>query len=69
MILSLRGCEEYRPEARADAEKVAKVLNWLREVTGIYSLGFRKESFAGLMLPILFILIVGGIGAALIFFL
>ena len=26
-------------------------MNWLREMTGIYGLGLRKESVLGLMLP------------------
>ena len=35
----------------------------IREWTGVYGLGFRKESVLGLILPIAFIVIVGGIGA------
>lgn len=42
------------------------VFNRLRERTGIYGLGFNEESFKGLMLPFLFVLIVGGIGAFLV---
>ncbi len=41
----------------------------LQEETGIYKLGFAKESFLGLVLPIAFVVIVGGIGAALVYFL
>ena len=42
------------------------VFNRLRERTGIYGLGFNEESFKGLMLPFLFVLIVGGIGVFLV---
>ena len=41
------------------------VLEHFRERTGIYGLGFRKESVAGLLLPILFIFFIGGLGAVL----
>ena len=33
-------------------------MNWIREKTGIYGLGFNKSSVAGVLLPLL---IVGGI--------
>lgn len=36
------------------------VLEHLKDVTGIYRLGFERESFLGLVLPILFVIIVGG---------
>lgn len=42
------------------------VLNRLRERTGIYGLGFNRESFMGVTLPFLFVLIVGGIGVFLV---
>lgn len=32
-----------------------EVINRIRELTGIYGLGFRKSSMAGLMLPIAFV--------------
>jgi hypothetical protein len=38
-----------------------------QERTGIYRLGFARESFLGLIIPILFVLLVGGLGALLIF--
>ena len=40
----------------------------IRELTGIYGLGFRKESVAGLIVPIAFVLIVGVLGAILVRF-
>ena len=43
-------------------------MNEIRERTGIYGLGFRKESVMGLVLPFVFVLFVGGLGAALILF-
>jgi hypothetical protein len=54
---------------RGTALEVIDVMERIRELTGIYGLGFRKESVAGLILPIAFVVIIGGLGAALIFFL
>lgn len=34
------------------------MMEWFRETTGIYGLGFNKDSFLGLMLPLV---IVGGV--------
>ena len=44
------------------------MLDRIRELTGIYGLGFRRESVLGLALPIAFVVIVGGAIAALIWF-
>ena len=44
------------------------VMNRIREMTGIYGLGFRKESILGIALPLVFVFLVGGAIAALIFF-
>lgn len=38
----------------------------IREWTGIYGLGFRKESVLGLVLPIAFVVLVGGAIALII---
>ncbi len=44
-----------------------KLLDRFREESGVYSLGFNPASFAGVALPLLFVIIVGGgIGAWLI---
>ena len=45
------------------------MLERFQEMTGIYGLGFNKDSFLGLMIPIAFVLFVGGLGAALIWLL
>jgi hypothetical protein len=37
-----------------------KLVERIKEMTGIYRLGFSKESFLGIMLPIAFVVIVGG---------
>lgn len=37
-----------------------KLLNLVKTWTGIYGLGFNRDSVVGLLLPILFVLIVGG---------
>jgi len=34
----------------------------IKERVGIYGLGFNPDSFMGLVLPIIFVIIVGGIG-------
>jgi hypothetical protein len=47
---------------------VVDVLDRIREMTGIYGLGFRRESILGLALPIAFVVLVGGAIAALILF-
>jgi hypothetical protein len=40
---------------------VKKVIAHLKERTGIYSLGFDPASFAGIALPIGFVVVVGGL--------
>lgn len=37
-----------------------KLLDQFKARTGIYGLGFNRDSVVGLLLPILFVLIVGG---------
>jgi hypothetical protein len=49
-----------------EAPEVGVVLDRIREMTGIYGLGFRRESILGLVLPIAFVIVVGGAIAALI---
>lgn len=44
------------------------MLEKFQEATGIYGLGFDKDSFLGLVIPIAFVVVVGGLGAALILF-
>ena len=51
-----------------EALEVGNVLDRIREMTGIYGLGFRRESILGLVVPIAFVVLVGGAIAALIFF-
>jgi hypothetical protein len=36
------------------------MIDRIKEVTGIYSLGFDKASFVGIVLPLLFVIVVGG---------
>jgi hypothetical protein len=47
---------------------VGDVLDRIREMTGIYGLGFRRESILGLVVPIAFVILVGGAIAGLILF-
>jgi hypothetical protein len=42
------------------------VINRVRELTGIYGLGFERESMLGIALPVAFVALVGGLGAVLI---
>ena len=51
-----------------EALEVGNVLDRIRELTGIYGLGFRRESILGLVVPIAFVLLVGGAIAGLILF-
>jgi len=49
-----------------EALEVGNVLDRIREMTGIYGLGFRRESILGLAVPIVFVILVGGAIAGLI---
>ena len=51
-----------------EALEVGNVLDRIREMTGIYGLGFRRESILGLIVPIGFVIVVGGAIALLILF-
>ena len=42
------------------------LINRLRELTGIYGTGFERASVVGLLLPIAFVVLVGGLGALLV---
>lgn len=42
------------------------MLEQIKDMTGIYRLGFNKYSFLGIMLPLLFVIVIGGGLAALI---
>ncbi len=42
------------------------MLDNLKDMSGIYKLGFDKYSFLGILLPLLFVVIVGGGLAALV---
>lgn len=43
-----------------------RTINRLRELTGIYGLGFERESMLGVLLPVAFVVLVGGLGALLV---
>jgi hypothetical protein len=42
------------------------MLDTIKDKTGIYKLGFNKYSFLGIVLPLLFVLVVGGALSALV---
>ncbi len=42
------------------------LIDRIEEATGIYRLGFELESFIGFILPWLIVLVIGGLGALLI---
>ncbi len=46
-----------------------KVMNHLRERTGIYGGGFRVDSAFGVFLPFAIVILVGGFGALLVYLL
>ena len=45
------------------------LIDRLKEITGIYGLGFDPASVLGIVLPLGFVMVVGGIGALLIWLL
>ena len=47
-------------------ELVRGAMNRLRTLTGVYGLGFNPDSVLGLVLPILFVVLVGALGAILV---
>lgn len=49
-----------------EAVGMHKILDHLRERSGIYSLGFDPASMAGIALPVGFVVVVGGILAFLV---
>lgn len=54
-----------RGAGAADGKDLA-MLDKIKDRTGIYRLGFNKYSFLGIVLPLLFVLVVGGGLAALV---
>jgi hypothetical protein len=54
------------PGAPATAGKDTRMLDNVKDKTGIYKLGFNKYSFLGILLPLLFVVVVGGGLAALV---
>lgn len=52
--------------SRTTRRKDDHFMDTLKDKTGIYKLGFNKYSFLGIILPLLFVLVVGGGLAALI---
>ncbi len=49
-----------------DRAMLHEMTNRLRERSGIYGLGFKQASVVGLLLPIAFVILIGGLGALLI---
>ena len=47
-------------------EKDQGPIDKFKEVSGIYGLGFERESFMGLALPFLIVIVIGGFGGLLI---
>jgi hypothetical protein len=52
--------------APATDGKDTRMIDNLKDRSGIYKLGFNKYSFLGILLPLLFVVIVGGGLAALV---
>jgi hypothetical protein len=50
-------------------EKEHGPVDRLKEVSGVYGLGFERESFLGFILPFVIVAIVGGLGALVILWL
>ncbi len=66
--MSRHGASSLVRPCRCTRLEVMNVMDRIRELTGIYGLGFRKESILGIALPLAFVFLVGGAIAALIFF-
>ncbi len=45
---------------------VSGLINRVKELTGVYGLGFERESVMGIALPVGFVLVVGGFGWAFV---
>ena len=45
---------------------INNAINQVKEKSGIYDLGFARDSFIGIALPIAFVVLVGGGGAAMV---
>jgi hypothetical protein len=43
-----------------DGQKGQAMLDTIKDKTGIYRLGFNKYSFLGIVLPLAFVIVVGG---------
>lgn len=56
--------DTWRPQRRR--RKDDDMLDTIKDKTGVYKLGFNKYSFLGIVLPLAFVLIVGGGLAALV---
>ena len=42
------------------------MINRIRELTGIYGLGFNPASALGVLLPVAFVVLIGGLGALIV---
>jgi hypothetical protein len=49
-------------------EKHFGPIDRVKEITGIYSLGFERESFIGFMLPWIIVIVIAGVMGAIIAF-
>ena len=63
-----RGATRSPGSWREDGERAMLhgLINRVRELTGIYGTGFERASVVGLLLPIAFVVLVGGLGALLV---
>jgi hypothetical protein len=48
------------------AKKHHSPVDRVKEVSGIYGLGFDKDSFMGFSLPFIIVILIGGVGGVLI---
>ena len=51
-------CTSLTPACGAAAQETSEMMNRIRELTGIYGLGFNKSSFMGLALPLVIVVAV-----------
>ena len=50
------------PSSGSGEQAMHNMINRIKELTGIYGLGFERESVMGIALPVGFVVVVGGLG-------
>ena len=54
------------PSSGSGEEAMQSLINRVKELSGVYGLGFERESIMGVALPVGFVVVVGGLGWILV---